>query len=62
MLTHLWEHVHTLSARYGVNPVVFGALYIAHHPLFWGTMAWLAARVRLRRPWPRRSSWASSFG
>ncbi|BDI29925.1 hypothetical protein CCAX7_19760 [Capsulimonas corticalis] len=49
MLTHLWEHVHTLSVRYGVDPVVFGVLYIAHHPLFWGTMAWLAARVRQRR-------------
>ena len=50
MLTHLWEHVHALSERYGVDPVVFGVLYIAHHPLFWGTMAWLATRVRLRRP------------
>lgn len=50
MITHLWEHVHTLSVRYGLNPAIFGVLYIAHHPLFWGTMAWLAARVRLRRP------------
>ena len=25
-------------------------LYIAHHPLFWGTMAWLASAVRRRRP------------
>ncbi|MEO7716690.1 MAG: hypothetical protein ABIY70_10835 [Capsulimonas sp.] len=50
MLTHLWAHVHTLSLRYEVDPIVFGVLYIAHHPLFWGTMAWLAARVRLQRP------------
>lgn len=36
--------------RHGVNPWVFGVLYLSHHPLFWGTMAWLAARVRQKRP------------
>lgn len=45
-LSHLWAHVLTLGSRYGVNAALFGVLYLAHHPLFWGTMAWLAARVR----------------
>lgn len=47
---HLWTHLLRLGDRYGVNAVVFGVLYLSHHPLFWGTMAWLAARVRRRRP------------
>lgn len=46
----LWHHVERLGAQYGVNPFVFGVLYLAHHPLFWGTMAWLAARARRKQP------------
>lgn len=49
-MTHLWQHVLTLGERYGVDPVLFAVLYLAHHPLFWGTMAWLAACVRRKRP------------
>jgi hypothetical protein len=50
ILGHLWTHVLALGDRYGVDPFVFGVLYLAHHPLFWGTMAWLAACVRQKRP------------
>lgn len=50
MLLTLWRHVTALGIHYGVNPLVFAVLYLAHHPLFWGTMAWLAARVRAKRP------------
>lgn len=49
-LLPLWRHFLQLGDQYGVDPVVFGALYLAHHPLFWGTMAWLAACVRRKRP------------
>ncbi len=49
-LRHLWNHVQQIGGRYGVNPLVFAVLYLAHHPLFWGTMAWLAACVRRKRP------------
>ncbi len=49
-LLRLWTHVLTLGSHYGVNAALFAALYLAHHPLFWGTMAWLAARVRRRQP------------
>ena len=52
-LTHpglIWRHIIHLGAQYGVNPMWFAALYLAHHPLFWGTMAWLAARVRQKTP------------
>ena len=50
MLLTLWRYVTTLGTHYGVNPLIFAVLYLAHHPLFWGTMAWLAARVRAKRP------------
>ena len=49
-MTTLWHHITQIGARYGVDPALFAILYLAHHPLFWGTMAWLAARVRRRRP------------
>lgn len=39
-----------LGTQHGVNPLVFAILYLVHHFLFWGTMAWLAARVRARKP------------
>jgi len=50
LLLTLWRHVAATGARYGVDPWLFAALYLAHHPLFWGTMAWLAARVRAGKP------------
>ena len=50
MLLTLWQHITQIGAQYGVNPLLFAVLYLAHHPLFWGTMAWLAARVRAKKP------------
>ncbi len=49
-LLHIWERVCAMGAAHGVNPALFAALYLTHHPLFWGTMAWLTARVRRRQP------------
>ena len=50
MFLTLWQHMTHIGTQYGVNPLLFAVLYLAHHPLFWGTMAWLAARVRQRKP------------
>ena len=54
MITHfiavLWRHVLELGTHYHVDPLIFACLYVAHHPLFWGTMAWMVARVRARLP------------
>lgn len=50
MLLTLWQHITQIGTHYGVNPLLFAVLYLAHHPLFWGTMAWLAARVRAKKP------------
>ena len=48
-ILHWWAYVLRLGHEYGVNATLFAVLYLAHHPLFWGTMAWLAARVRRRQ-------------
>lgn len=50
MIPKLWQHITDLGGQYGVNPMLFAVLYLAHHPLFWGTMVWLAARVRRKKP------------
>ena len=50
MLLTLWQHITQVGTHYGVSPLLFAVLYLAHHPLFWGTMAWLAARVRAKKP------------
>jgi hypothetical protein len=52
-LLEIWRHVTALGAQHGVNPTVFGVLYLSHHPLFWGTVAWIVTRVRRRLiVWP----------
>lgn len=50
MLLTWWRHITEIGGQYGVDPLLFAVLYLAHHPLFWGTMGWLAARVRAKKP------------
>jgi len=46
----LWQHIMKLGAAHGVNPWIFAVLYLVHHPLFWGTVAWLMVRFRAKKP------------
>jgi hypothetical protein len=46
----LWHNMLHYGRAHGVEPVIFALLYLAHHPLFWGTVAWIVARVRRKRP------------
>jgi len=39
-----------LGPRYGVNPVVFAALYVGSIPFFFVALAWTIRRIRSRRP------------
>ncbi|NRA28702.1 MAG: hypothetical protein HRU11_00455 [Parvularculaceae bacterium] len=39
----------SLSENYGVNPWIFGVLYIGGIPLFLGVTAWLVARLRQKK-------------
>ncbi|MEX0680493.1 MAG: hypothetical protein WD097_03855 [Balneolales bacterium] len=39
-----------LGEPYGVNPVIFGAIYIGAVPFFWVAIGWLVYNLRRRRP------------
>lgn len=39
----------SLGTEYGVNPLIFGAIYIGAIPLFLASIAWLARRRRAGR-------------
>ena len=39
-----------LGAQYGVNPIVFGAIYIGAIPFFLLSVGWLVRRLRAGRP------------
>lgn len=38
-----------LGAKYGVNPIIFGAIYIGAIPFFTASMAWLYRNYRTER-------------
>ncbi|MDX1585774.1 MAG: hypothetical protein R3222_03485 [Balneolaceae bacterium] len=38
-----------LGAKYGVNPIIFGAIYVGAIPLFTASMAWLYRNYRRER-------------
>lgn len=38
-----------LGAKYGVNPIIFGAIYVGAIPLFTASMAWLYRNYRMER-------------
>lgn len=39
-----------LGEPYGVNPVIFGSIYVGAIPFFWLAMAWLARNIRKKKP------------
>lgn len=39
-----------LGAQYGVNPLVFGVIYVAGIPFFWLSVAWLIRNRRRGKP------------
>lgn len=39
-----------LGEPYGVNPVVFGAIYVGAIPFFWLAITWLVYNIRAKRP------------
>lgn len=54
MTTHLWQSAQafflSLGTRYGVNPWVFGAIYVGAIPFFSASVAWLVRNARRKRP------------
>jgi hypothetical protein len=39
----------SLGVGYGVNPFIFGAIYIGAIPLFWLSSAWLVRNIRSKQ-------------
>ena len=39
-----------LGQSYGVDPLIFGVIYVGAIPFFWLSIAWLVTNVRRRRP------------
>jgi len=39
-----------LSEGYGVDPLIYAILYVGSAPFFFGSLAWLVARLRRRAP------------
>ncbi len=50
----MWEAVqewfYGLGARYGVNPVIFGAIYVGAIPFFTLSVAWIVRNLRRGKP------------
>jgi len=50
---YLWEEIKDwflgLGAKYGVNPMIFGTIYVGAIPFFMASVAWLIRNLRLRR-------------
>lgn len=50
----MWEAFVTwfmgLGAQYGVNPIIFGSIYVGAIPFFTVSVAWLVRNLRQRKP------------
>ena len=49
MLSDLNQWFLSLGAEYGVNPYVFGAIYVGAIPFFLASIAWLVKRAKAGR-------------
>ncbi len=49
MLESVWDWALGLGAEYGVNPVVFAAIYIGAIPFFALSIGWLVRRYKSRK-------------
>ena len=50
MLQALQDWFFGLGAEYGVNPLVFGLIYVGAIPFFTASIAWLVRNLRRGRP------------
>ena len=39
----------SLGEPYGVNPVIFGSIYLGAVPFFWGALTWLIHNIRHKK-------------
>ena len=48
--SELYSWFMSLGEPYGVNPVIFGSIYVGAIPIFWLAIVWLVQNVRNHRP------------
>jgi hypothetical protein len=52
-MTHLWHLAQnfffSLGPRYGVNPWIFGVIYVGAIPLFWASVGWFVQSARRKQ-------------
>ena len=48
-MEHLVDWSLSLGAKYGVNPFIFGTIYVGAIPFFSLSIAWLVRNIRRRR-------------
>lgn len=46
----IYDWFMALGEPYGVNPIIFGGIYVGAIPFFWLTMWWLVRNIRARKP------------
>ena len=46
MIEAIDQYFHSLGAEYGVNPYIFGGIYVGAIPFFFLSIAWLVRRAR----------------
>lgn len=46
----LKDWVLEIGIQYGVNPILFGSIYVGAIPLFTGSIGWLIRNYRLKQP------------
>jgi len=47
---NLYEWFIGLGEPYGVDPIVFGLIYVGAIPFFWAAIMWMAYNIRKKRP------------
>ena len=46
----IWEMVNTKSQAYGVDPIIFGILYLGSIPPYILSLGWLVRSIKQKRP------------
>ena len=49
MIAGFTDWFYSLGENYGVNPLVFGTIYVGAIPFFLASVAWIVRRARARR-------------
>ena len=49
-ISELYSWFMSLGEPYGVNPIIFGSIYVGAIPIFWVALAWLVSNIKKKKP------------